>query len=307
MARRGGAGVIGVRALQERCTGLVSSVLNRGLASEREVNEFRPGGEKNPDTTVWGWNFFQVKLHRWLEREQIAAGRSVRPDQVKTPEKSAADVLASDDQDMLNAMAGVGRNVALVRPIDLPDGTVLREITVYPKGRLALQEIHLLDEDVQWVHRKLQHLWHANDEGFATAEMLAAIAPGQRRILELQRRIVWILSTPGAWCPYEPDAIENPEVPGWTGALDEFDFTRILLAHRYVNELQIAHIAAHIPKGGDAKPARFSTFVAATAQETGHDPEELQKRWSLAKVYATAALAAKAKREALDAAKKAAA
>lgn len=314
MARVKG-GTIGVRALKERCAGLVSSVRNRGLASEHELERNKPGSEGNPDRTVWGWLHYHSVLHRYSERENIAAGRSVRPDQRKSDAAAAAGaILEGDDEAFLAALAGTGRNVMLVRPI-ATDDRLITELTVYPKSRAALLEIHLLDEDIQWVHTRLAHLWDANDRGVATAEQQALLAPAQHRIAKLQRRIVWIL-THGhgdctAMCPYEPDAIGNPEEPYWLSALDEYDIARILLAHRRVNELAIAHLSAYMPKDlehGKAKPlVRWSTFVAATASETGRDPEVLNKRWALSKVVTEAVLSAKAKREAFEAAKAAAA
>jgi hypothetical protein len=284
---------IGVRALQKRCADLVTSVRNRALASELELTSLAPGGERNPGRTIDEWLYYFAVLHRFLEREQIAAGRSVRPDQRKGDRAAGA----TDAFDLLADIGGVGERVDLRIPVD--EGRVT-SLTVEPKGMLALVEIHELDRDCRWLGARLSVLQEVEDDGLATPNDLQAMSDCARRIAEYVARIVWILTTPGAWCPYDPSRDAEPSAPAHLKDLDLLDLTRILMAHRRINGDADAALALYLPSRSAEKapPMTWSVFYAATSREINVDSEVLLKHWSRKKVIVQAVLAAKARMDA---------
>lgn len=297
------AGTLGVRALKQKCAGLVSSVRNRGVASEHEIEKNRPGGEGNPDRSIWGWLHYHSVLHRYLERENIAAGRSVRPDQRSKQGQASSP---GEEEVLLSMIGNIAERVHLSTP--LGEDRSITDLTVEPKGLLAFVEIDALDQDCRWLAARLVVLQELADTGGASPTDLQAAQLVAQRIVELQARLVWIVTSPGSRCPYDAVREASPSVPAHLLDLDPLDLTRILITHRRVNGARTMALAPFVPKDKPslASPS-WSVFIAATAREIKEDPEVLLRDWSLQKIVASAALAAKARLDAEEQAKKEAA
>lgn len=295
--------VLTVRTLKAKCADYASSARARKLVSERELEDFHPGGARNADTTVHGWFYYACVLQRWHEREQIAAGRSVRPDQV--PGSGNAGATPMDESTLLEMLSSRGKAVTLVTPIPGPDGPIT-ELVVGAKSFEALAEIDDLDHDCAWLSPRVAVLRTLAEQGLAKPEDLELTSRCVERCSELVARIVWILTADGAACPYDP-ARDFPEsVPRHLFAIDTLDLTRLLLAHREVNGTRLQALQHFIPSKGSADNtlrSSWSLFIASTANEIHQDPETLVRRWSLQKVVAAATLAARARLDAQDAAK----
>jgi hypothetical protein len=305
-----GQQVITRKALKERCARDASSVLNRGLASENELAALTPGGERNPDRSVWGWLHYYVCLHRFLERENVAAGRSVKPDQRRSPGQDTGDELP-DAELVLAMLNSEGETLMLKSPLRVgefsgfsgapkkgddehePDVRI-GFLTVEPKGISALTEIERLHTDTRWLTARLAVLHDAMSAGVATAEDLHAATLTAERLVEYQARIVWILTSDGPECPYDPTRDADVEAPRHLRSIDPVDLTRLfLVAHRVQGE-RVALLKSFIPRDTKSRDgaANWGHLAGAVARGMNADPEHLIKHWSREKVVATAALAA---------------
>ena len=291
------ASVITARALKDRCAGVVTSILNRQLATKEDVDAWRPGGARNADTTVWGWFAFHSQLMALSERDHLQAAR-----------RESANRSGTDEVALLAMLGGRGESFDLVTP--LPDGELeVLALTVWPKGLQALTEVQDLDQDCRWLAARLVVLQELIDEGLASAGDLQAAEQTSARIVEYTARIAWILTSPGAECPYDPGVGPGDAMPKRYLHLDPLDLTALLLVHRRVNNARLLALAPFIPRDpASAKAAQsWAVIMAATGREIHEDPEHLIKAWPLQKVVASAALAAKARLDAEAAAKVAAA
>ncbi len=300
------AAVLTARALKHKCAGVVTSVLNKGCASEREIEEFRPGGERNKDLTVWGWLHFYTVLNRWLEREEVQIGRSRRPDQRK--QELAGLPPGTNEIDAMAMLGGQGERLELITPLTDPAGKRVEFLTIDPKGIEALIEIDHLNMDSRWLGARLTVLQELIDAGLGSAGDVQAAQATARRIVDLLGRMVWVLTSPGPECPYDPVRDVEPDVPPHFKTLDDLDLTRFLLMHQRVHGTRLRALEAYVPRTSEARASQpgWAVFIAATAREIHEDPEHLMKHWALQKIVASAALAARARLDAEAAAKAAA-
>lgn len=291
---------LGVRDLRPRCEDLARWAIQRGLVSLAEAEAHRPGGERNPDTSAWGWLAYYGRLMAWHEREHVADGLSPRPDQRRGERPAvAADPLQALDpvaeRALLDALGGNPMRVALVRPIPGHGA----EVYVHPKSLEALEEIHAWDHDVGWLAARLYWLEQTSRDGHARANDVRLIRATRRRLTHLHALLVWILTTGrddcDAACPYDPARTPDPEAPREWRGVDPYDLAAILRAHQQVNSERLLLLEKLLPtKVPDpdegAKRAGWSVFVAAAARARNLDPEQPYKRWALTKLVADAAL-----------------
>lgn len=180
------------------------------------------------------------------------------------------------------ALAGDGHPLTLSAP-DMPTA-------VYPKSYHALRFCESLDVALRRVVASAEQLEALDVQALAPlAESLAV------------RLWAWILTHPEPGLPFDETAA--PEPPAWTTRLTPDDLLRLLAAHLEVNRIRITRIAQLFP-GEAATESRLSLagFLGTIAQELGHRPFDVLRRWSLGEAFAQAVVAAQASREARAAA-----
>jgi hypothetical protein len=259
-----------VATITERCRVLHGTLHARKVPTP-ELEAMAPGGAQNQTADPLGAAVVWYALLRArFELEQHRAA--------ETTARAQADVAA--------ALSAEPVTVRLQAP-DAPSA-------VYPKSYHALRFLDTLDHALRRVVAIAQEADEVGVEAFAPLVESLAV-----------RLWAWILTSVGSELPFDEQAA--PEPPEWTRALTPDDLLALLEAHLEVNRARVARIAQLFP--GDAThESRLSLagFLGTTAQELGHRPFDLLRRWSVGEAFAQAVVAAQSAREARAAAEEAA-
>jgi hypothetical protein len=256
--------------LEERCRMLRASLRARG-ESDADLDALAPGGARNQLSDPFG-----AKL-RWYA---LLEGRLAFVDWKREEERARAE----------QALAAALSNEP--EAVTLTSGTVL---AVYPKSYHALAWCDALDRALADATQKAVEL---EDLEVTTAVPL---------VTSLATRLwAWILTCREPGLPFDEGA--PPEPPAWTHDLTPEDLLALLRAHVLVNRQRIALVASLFPPDREAASRlSLSGFLGTVAQELGHRPSDVLRRWSLGEAFAQAVVAAQAAREARQRAEDAAA
>lgn len=257
--------------ITERCR-VLRGTLHARQVPDPELDAMAPGGRDNQTADPLGaavvW-YALLRARFTLEQQR------------------AADAAARAQDDLAAALGGEGAPVRLSAP-DAPRA-------VYPKSYHALRFLDSLD--------------HALRRVVATAQALDDVAVDALAPLteSLAVRLwAWVLTHPQPDLPF--DETQGAEPPAWTAQLTPDDLLALLQGHLEVNRARITRIAQLFPgEGGHDSRLTLAGFLGTIAQELGHRPFDVLRRWSVGEAFAQAAVAAQSAREAREAAEQKAA
>lgn len=247
--------------LEERCRILRASLRARG-ESDADLDALSPGGSRNQISDPFG-----AKLHWYaLLQGRLAFVDWKEEDDRRRAEQALAAALSNEP-------------VALT----LEHGLL---VAVYPKSYHALAWCDALDRSLTDVTEKAVALEDAE---------VATFVPLVRSLAA--RLWVWILTCREPGLPFDEGA--PPEPPAWTMQLTAEDLLAVLRAHVQVNRERIALVATLFPADREAASRlSLSGFLGTIAQDLGHRPSDVLRRWSLGEAFAQAVVAAQSAREA---------
>jgi hypothetical protein len=247
--------------LEERCRILRSSLRARG-ESDADLDALAPGGSRNQLSDPFG-----AKLH-WYA---LLQGRLAFVDWKDEENQRRAE----------HALAAALSNEPAA--LTLHNG---QQVAVYPKSYHALAWCDALD----------RALADATQKAIALEELeVTTFVP---LVNSLAARLwVWILTCREPGVPFDEGTPGDP--PGWTLDLAPEDYLAILEAHVRVNRARIALVATLFPPDREAASRlSLSGFLGTVAQDLGHRPSDVLRRWSLGEAFAQAVVAAQSAREA---------
>lgn len=247
--------------LEERCRALRGTLRARG-ESDADLDALAPGGARNQISDPFG-----AKL-RWyaLLEGRLAFVEWKQDEERRRAEHALAAALSNEPE-----------------AVTLSDG---QPVAVYPKSYHALAWCDALDRALADAAQKAATL---ADLEVATAVPL---------VTSLATRLwAWILTCREPGLPFDEGA--PPEPPEWTLALTPEDLLALLRAHVQVNRERIALVSSLFPPDREAASRlSLSGFLGTVAQELGHRPSDVLRRWSLGEAFAQAVVSAQAAREA---------
>lgn len=259
-----------VATITERCRVLHGTLHARKVPTP-ELDAMAPGGAQNQTADPLGAAVvWYAHLRARFELEQHRAAEATA--------RAQADVAAA-----LSAEPVPVRLQALDAPT-----------AVYPKSYHALRFLDTLDHALRRVVAVAQDADDVGVEAFAPLVESLAV-----------RLWAWILTSEGPELPF--DEHKDAEPPAWTKALTPEDLLTLFEAHLEVNRGRVTRIAQLFPgEGTHESRLSLAGFLGTTAQELGHRPFDLLRRWSVGEAFAQAAVAAQSAREARAAADEAA-
>ena len=257
------------QTISERCR-VLRGTLQARRVPDLELDAMAPGGARNQTADPLGAAVVWYALLRA---------------RFELEEERRREETARAQEDLADALASVPRAITL-SGADAPRA-------VYPKSYHALRYCDALDHALQGVSAAAAAL-----EAADVAE-LQALAPLTESLAV--RLWAWIITHPAPDLPF--DDMLSPEPPAWTRVLTPDDLLTLLQAHFEVNRRRIARIAQLFP-GDRERESRLalSGFLGTIAQELGHRPFDVLRRWTLGEAFAQAVVASQASREARTAA-----
>lgn len=271
-----------LRGLKEQCKYLEDAVRSERIVPDEALAVGRPGASKNPGKGTSAWVKWYGTLRAFHDRgaQRVAGG--------------------SDTADAM-ARAALGRKPVTVEGAPGEDGAP-RRWHVHPKGYDAHEYIHERDLLLAWLNG-WSHRLHGSalDARHELAAQVALERAYQNALL------CWIVTTPGAWLPFDPFVDPRPEVPAEYRTLDELELLRIIQAFVHVNAGRGAALTQVIapPKETGAPGHRgWSIFYATLGTELQVPPATLMRDYTLPELIAQRYLSAGAEREAYEQAKR---
>lgn len=289
--------------LKEKCSIFRAQVIQGKVATDTEIDAYKPGGERNNTRGALGLLMYYTQLVRWDEVARVRV--------TKGPEFGA-----ELERAMLKILRRKPETIELIRAIP-PDpneegAQAITHLNIYPKSLDALLELDYWDYEMNVLGPAAHWLRTSS-----ASEDMRLYQDTSRRIHYVQQVMVWILTTGRtiggvhytAACPYTSDEAVKPLPPAYLKDLDGFDLPRVLRAHLLVNahRLQQVHEMTRLTFGALSLPrdrATWSMFYADRATNVHEDVSIVADRWDLASFVATAALNAKNLYEARQAAER---
>ena len=274
-----------VAELRAECKAIEAAVLAHRLASADEITAHRPGSPANPDPGPRGWLRFYGQLQRWHAREEEQATAAV-----------------PDDVDAAITRA-VTAQPETVRLSILDDAGQPRVVHCYPKSRRALLLLHA--RDLRYA-KACQEFRLVQQHG--TLADHALLERSAEAMSEQLQQLVWAVTTPGAWLPFDSWA-EYATAPAWISLLTPVDVIAILLAHKRVNQEQLAYLGRLVNglTPSEARPGPgllgWGAFVVHVAEATGVPLDVVDRDRALTQEMARIWVRAKTEEAARDAAK----
>ncbi len=250
-----------VDTITERCRVLSGSLRARGVTGP-ELEAMAPSGARNATTDPLGAAVVWYALLRARFEQEEAR----RADESRRAEAALSAAMVAEAVPVTLSVA------------DAPTA-------VYPKSYHALAYCDALDAALQEV------LALAASTDSAEVRTLGPLTQSLA-----VRLWAWILTHPEPGVPF--DEGRPPHPPDWTTALTPDDLLELLRAHLEANRVRTARIAELFPKERpfDSR-LTLAGFLGSVAQELGHRPVDVLRRWSQGEVFAQAAAAAQAARE----------
>jgi hypothetical protein len=261
-----------VRGLREYCTVHRASIIVHKLASEEEVEDWWPGGARNPKKDLSAWIRCFANYVAFLDRDSIARKAS----QHAVKQQIVLDALADKPESVRLATAG-------------------RSVQVHPKSFIALVDIHARSLMLAMLTDQTEQLVAAG-----RPEDLEVVLRAYDEMAYHQQVIAWIVTTPGVGLPF-PEGTAVPQVPAEWGEVHPADFYAVAAAHQRVNVMRLS--ALDMSRSGESRPD-FSVFFAMLAGSSDHSTADLMRDRSLAGELAASSERARAHQEAQKAAER---
>lgn len=283
------ARVIPARYLRSECETLVRTVTHLGVATDAEIEPWRPGGAENPARDAFGWLAFYRRLHRLHARIEHGSGTASAP-------SLATD--AADDEIVLGALR---EDPVTVELVDAREGTP-RALTVHVLSEHALRHLDARDELLQCLAMHALRLQASlNPEDHALRVQL------MEEISYQQLLCVWIC-TSDAWprLPFDPRVTPRPEIPVHLLALHPLDVVRVQAAHHRLNAIALTVTRRLVSLDEDGqKQGSWRTFFATLEHESNGTirSAEFMRDRPLVSLLAARIIAADAEKKAYDDAK----
>lgn len=282
------ARVIPTKYLRAECETLVRTVRHLGLATDAEIDAYRPGGAENPGKDAFGWLAFYRRLHRLHARVESPGGAA-------TAGPQASPV---DEEIVLGALREDPVAVTLVAP---PEGGPT-QLVVRVLSEHALRHLDARDDLLNCLARHAQALQAShNPEEHALRLQL------MEEITYQQQVCAWIC-TSEAWprLPFDPRITPRPEVPADYSALHPLDTVRIQAAHHRLNAVALTVTRRMVSIADDGnRGGSWRTFFSTLEREAnGTIPaREFMRDRPLVSLLASRIIAADAERAAYEEAK----
>lgn len=263
--------------------------LDRGLKDELE--RWKPGGAENPGRDAYGWLAYYRRLHR-----EIAA-RQGRPG-------SRAAAPAPNDVELATRLNAAMLEQPVPVTLELPDETGVRPtVTVRPLSYDSLAFLDALDRQLARLAREADRLAESDVPADAAAFMRA-----RQEICWLQRVFCWVLTSDAApRLPFDPVTTPDPSAPEWTERLTVVDVVRVLAAHHAVHARTLSLLNGLLRPGeddSDRRPGSWQTFFSGLEAESNEPAKHFMRDRALPALLASRVLAADARRQAMDDAKR---
>jgi hypothetical protein len=255
------ARTLSLKTLRDECDTLSMSLLARQPTSQAAIDEQRPGSPANQDRGPRGWLRFFGILHR-LHAESVA-----KSEPTATPSRNL-----SIEQALDRAAAQAPESVRLAMP-DTATGE-RKIVQCYPKSLRALRCLDAWEHQLRYTCEAYKALKVLN-----TASDIALLEPAGDVIDRRYQLLVWAVTTPGPWLPFDPRE-ENPTLPDWLSLIGGVDVLAILIGHRRANHEPIAlfsRLIAELEEREDSGLGGWGGFVAQSAYEQGVSPEVLDR------------------------------
>lgn len=274
-----------LRGLKEKCAFLEEDVRLRKLATDDELDAYRPGGAENLNTDLGAWVFWYATLVRFNGRREYTEART---------EAATANAQGT----ILDALMDRPKSVEL----QAIDGAAPRTVAAYPKSFEALSFIDSRDRNIVWLNSMSRKLLERDLS--VTADALSKV---DREVLYQYGLLIWSVTHAGAGLPF-PAEDPPATLPDWIRELSSVDIIRIHGAYVEANILRIhsLYFLLEIRTGSTEPDNRLSwaTFFSSRAVDTGIEPRALMRDRSLASQIAAALVAADERTRALEEAKK---
>lgn len=272
--------------LRAQCQALVQSVQADRLASADDLAAFAPGGARNPGTDVVAWLQWYGTLRAWRGGPRVDARES-------TP-TTAVDREAREAE-IMQALGDVPETVLLIEAPLQADGEP-HYVTVHPKGWDAVAWLMCVDSRLtHWNTKRAEYEQRQDD-----SDLLERISA---EIIWLYKLIVWGVTTPDAFLPFDPFTItDDTDLPEWLGALHPIDLARIHAAFTRVQQVRMLSLRALMTEPTDGtKPERPSWVTLYTQLEDAkHIPTNvLMRDHSIPRLMAQAAIAGDTRKRAM--------
>jgi hypothetical protein len=259
------------RLLREQIDRLERHVLRHQLATQEEIDAYRPGGEDNPNkkSSTWGRIRYYANLVRFCGREERA-------------ERTSEDI----DRVILQALR------AEPEVVELEDGST---IDVHPKGMAALLDLDLREKVLTWCGTRYAALLELLENGQAEPDLIELADRTKVELNKQQGAIAWIACSPGPRPPFDSFTADPPDIPDRFVHLGIVDLVRINTAFHVVNSGRLQALDAFLTrrhrKEGQEKPT-WAQFVGNLSRSFKRPPKQLMYDSSLAELLATIATTA---------------
>lgn len=259
------------KQVHDRCERMEKHVRSRDLATEDELEEYRPADEQDEATKTEWWQYL-CQLHRFLGREHWM------------PKKSD-----EAEAEILKALKEEPEPVHLLSTSRPERITEEGRVLVYPKGLSALQWLDHRDTTLEWLAQRKKILQTMCED--ETVLQTSIESPWQ--VLEeineaIDRQLACMAFAVTREGPHfdgqDPD---NP--PEEWFHIDAVDIMRIHRKHVEVNAERLTLLPYLTgPSGGDDDSGRasWSVFIAQAAKQQGEVAQKVMKNQSLASLLA---------------------
>lgn len=255
----------------DRCGRLESHVRSRDLATDDELEEYRPAEEED-DATKTQWWLYLCQLHRFLGREHWMPKKS---------DEAESEVLKA-----LKEEPEPVHLLATSRPGEVTeDGRVL----VYPKGLDALMWLSTRDTAVEWLAQRKKIIEQmCEDESILQVGMDNPWETVERISDEISYQLAcmaYAVTREGAH--FDGEDVEDPPEE-WLN-IDPVDIMRIHRKHVEVNAERLSMLPYLTGPGNaddDSDRASWSVFISTAARQQGRPAKEVARDQSLASLLA---------------------
>jgi hypothetical protein len=274
-----------LRDLKAKCEYIESEIRFKELATNEELDSYRPGGDENPDRDQGAWVFWYATLIRYVGRLELKESQRERA--TEGGERTILDALT--DKPVTVELQPIG---------DEPS----RRVSVYPKSFEALAFVDSRERNIRWLSEQNQKLLPLPAN--LTVETITAV---DRETIHQYGLIVHAVTHAGAGLPF-PAEDPPAALPAWITDLSPINIIDIHNAHIECNVFRIhaLYLLLEITTG-ETQPARrlsWATFFSARAEEIGIETRSLMRDRSLTSQIASALIAAEARKRLLDESKK---
>ena len=222
--------IITLEELQTACTLLERACLNDQRATEGELALARPGAQDTQDAGAEPW----LRYYGWLRILHKGGSTGANNGAASAPASAVEGMSGLSAAEALRAMVHAEpKRVVLELDRDSVDARYPKGMVVhvYPKSVPTLWWLCSLDAQVRRLAEGARQALALEEE---TDDRLLATFPLQRGLAEMVW--AWILTTPGAGMPFDPNAAQADDPPAHFALLSASDLLALYLAHREIHD-----------------------------------------------------------------------